>query len=216
MMPTVIIYDPALSAGLPDWVRFGTALRGIEHGVGAITHPKSNEDIRSRALDGLKIINENLKKLVDNPECPTALCNVYVGGFIVVRALNTGCYPALGHLFQNQYSARFDVHQGSCSGILCARIMDYHYDKSTEYQKRIAAALGDENTPAPQLVRDLVATLPDVAREHSEVKVTDEMLKELTTWMFENNSARYNNLSPKEFTSAEDIYGMMTKPQQTL
>merc|ERR1719469_171692 len=32
LMPTVVVYDPSLSAGLPDWVRFGTALRGVEHG----------------------------------------------------------------------------------------------------------------------------------------------------------------------------------------
>eukprot|EP00571_Detonula_confervacea_P007665 CAMPEP_0172321242 /NCGR_PEP_ID=MMETSP1058-20130122/42794_1 /TAXON_ID=83371 /ORGANISM="Detonula confervacea, Strain CCMP 353" /LENGTH=401 /DNA_ID=CAMNT_0013036695 /DNA_START=150 /DNA_END=1355 /DNA_ORIENTATION=- len=212
LMPTVIIYDPALSAGLPDWVRFGTGLRGVEHAVGAVTHPKSNDDIRSRALEGLAIINDNLKKLVSNPECPTTQSNLYVGGFMAVRALNQGCYPSIGHLIQNQYSARFDVHQGSCSGILCARIMDYHYDKSKEYQQRISAALGDENTLATKLVRDLVATLPAVSNEHAQVKVTDEMLKELTQWMFENNLERFNSLSPKEFESVEDIYGMMTKP----
>jgi hypothetical protein len=150
--------------------------------------------------------------MTSNPECPTTQSNLYVGGFIAVRALNQGCYPSIGHLIQNQYSARFDVHQGSCSGILCARIMDYHYDKSKEYQQRISAALGDENTLVTKLVRDLVATLPAVSNEHAQVKVTDEMLKELTQWMFENNLQRFNNLSPKEFESVEDIYGMMTKP----
>jgi maleylacetate reductase len=45
MLPAVIIYDPALSSGLPDWVRFGTALRGVEHAVGAISHPNATEDI---------------------------------------------------------------------------------------------------------------------------------------------------------------------------
>mmetsp|Transcript_28131 Transcript_28131/g.51939 ORF Transcript_28131/g.51939 Transcript_28131/m.51939 type:complete len:450 (-) Transcript_28131:157-1506(-) len=218
MMPTVIIYDPALSAGLPDWVRFGTALRGVEHAVGAMTHPKSNEDIRTRALAGLSIINENLKKLVSNPECPTTQSNIYVGGFIAIRALNTGCYPALGHLIQNQYSARFGVHQGSCSGILCGRIMDYHFDKSKEHQQRVSVALGDDtgNTPAARLVQDLVAMLPAVSNAHAQVGVTDEMLKEFTQWMFENNLPRYNSLSPKDFGSAEDIYGMMTKPLDEL
>eukprot|EP00581_Thalassiosira_minuscula_P016686 CAMPEP_0183727022 /NCGR_PEP_ID=MMETSP0737-20130205/24617_1 /TAXON_ID=385413 /ORGANISM="Thalassiosira miniscula, Strain CCMP1093" /LENGTH=398 /DNA_ID=CAMNT_0025958537 /DNA_START=148 /DNA_END=1344 /DNA_ORIENTATION=+ len=216
LMPTVIVYDPALSAGLPDWVRFGTALRGVEHAVGAVTHPKANEDIRSRALTGLSIIHDNLKKLVKEPECAQTQSNLYVGGFMAIRALNTGCYPALGHLIQNQYSARFDVHQGSCSGILCARIMDYHSEKSNDLQKRIAAALGDESVKAPILVRDLVSTLPGVSNAHEQVKVSDDMLKEFTEWMFANHIARYNALSPKEFTSAEDIYGMMTKPLEEL
>ena len=37
MMPTCVIFDPALADTLPDWVRFGTALRGVEHAVGTIT-----------------------------------------------------------------------------------------------------------------------------------------------------------------------------------
>lgn len=216
MIPDILIYDPALSAGLPDWVRFGTALRGIEHAVGAVTHPKADEDIRTRALTGLAILKENIEKLKETPECPIVQSNVYVGGFMAIRALNTGCYPVLGHLVENQYSARFDVHQGSCSGILCARIMDSHYEKSEELQKRISAAMGDASTPAPRLVRDLAGSLPGVSHEHAQVKVTDDMLVEFTQWMFENNLPRYNGLSPKEFSSVDDIRGMMTKPLNEL
>ena len=212
MMPTVIIYDPKMSTGLPDWVRYGTALRGVEHVVGAVTHPKATEEVRARALAGLKIINDNLKKLVENPECPETQSNIYVGGFMAVRALMMGCYPALGHMIENQYSARFNVHQGSCSGILCARIMDYHYDKSKKYQRMISEALGEPNTPAPRLVRDLVATLPAVSTEHSHAGVTEEMLKEFAEWGFNNSLEKYNNLSPREFLSFEDIYGTLTKP----
>jgi len=216
LMPTVIIYDPALSAGLPDWVRFGTALRGVEHAVGAVTHPKANEDIRTRALHGLSIINANLPKLLADPECPTLQSNIYAGGFIAIRALNTGCYPALGHLIENQYSAKFDVHQGSCSGILCARIMAYHYSESKELQQRISVALGDESTPAPRLVRDLAARLPGVSHEHSTVGVSGDTLTDFMQWMFEGSLARYNTLSPKDFESVEDIRDMMTKPLEDL
>lgn len=135
---------------------------------------------------------------------------------MAIRALNTGCYPALGHLVENQYSARFGVHQGSCSGILCARIMDSHYEKSEELQKRISAAMGDASTPAPRLVRDLAGSLPGVSHEHTQVNVTDDMLGEFTQWMFDNHLPRYNSLSPKGFSRVDDILGMMTKPLDKL
>jgi alcohol dehydrogenase class IV len=215
MLPTVIIYDPALSSGLPDWVRFGTALRGVEHAVGAITHPNATEDIRSRALLGLSILHDNLIRLISNPECPTTNSNTYVGGFIAVRALSPTCYPSIGHLIENLYSAKFNVHQGSCSGILMARIMDYHYEQTKEYQKRVSIALcgGNESTsiPAPILIRDLIRLLPGVKHEHDQVNVTNDMLRELTTWMFANHLDRYNVLCPRKFASVEDIYEMMTK-----
>jgi hypothetical protein len=93
--------------------------------------------------------------------------------------------------------------------------MDYHYKETMEYQKRISIALsgGDETvtTPAPQLLRDLIKILPGVKHEHDQVNVTNDMLRELATWMFENHLERFNILCPRKFTCVEDIYGMMTK-----
>jgi len=40
----------------------------------------------------------------------------------------------------NHYSARFDVHQGSCSGVLCARIMAHHQRDTAPLQARASAA----------------------------------------------------------------------------
>lgn len=121
MMPTCIIFDTTLSRGLPDWVRFGTALRGVEHAIGAICHPNATADIRTRALEGLEFVNKGLKGMVENADSEKAQVNCYLGGWMAIRALNTGgCYPSIAHLIQNHYSARFHVHQGSCSGILSA------------------------------------------------------------------------------------------------
>jgi alcohol dehydrogenase class IV len=216
LMPTLIIYDATMSDGLPDWVRFGTAFRGIEHACGAVTHPKSNNDIRAQALEGLAILNENLNLLIQNPECKTAQNNIYVGGFIAVRALNTGCYPALGHLIENHYSARFNVHQGSCSGIMCARMMNYHKEMSKDHQARISEVLGDADVHAPRLVSALAAKCPGVSKDHKDENVTDEMLKEFSHWEYDNHLARLNQLSPKEFGSAEDVYGMLSQPLDNL
>ena len=225
LMPTVVVYDPALGRGLPDWVRFGTALRGVEHAAGAITHPLADGEIRDRASAGLAAIAGGLRRLVADPECPEAMTRVYVGGFVAIRALNArGCYPAAGHLVQNHYSARFGVHQGGCSGILCARMLDYHIGNSGGQQLLISAALSggggggaaDAAAPAPRLVRDLVATLPGVLSEHAQAGVTEGMLRELADWLFENHAGRLNSLCPRSFQSADDIYGMMTKPLSDL
>ena len=239
LIPTVVVYDPELGRGLPDWVRLGTALRGVEHAVGAITHPKADEDVRTRAAMGLATISDGLRRLVTAAyrEDPEAMRSVYVGGFVAIRALNTrGCYPSIGHLVENHYSARFGVHQGGCSGMLCARILDYHYENSVDRQMLISAALSgggigggrDDGvaaattttaaaaTPAPRLVRDLVATLPGVYSEHAQAGVTESMLREFAHWMFENHIGRLDALCPRSFRNADDIYGMLTKPLSDL
>eukprot|EP00562_Extubocellulus_spinifer_P001420 CAMPEP_0178483550 /NCGR_PEP_ID=MMETSP0696-20121128/7294_1 /TAXON_ID=265572 /ORGANISM="Extubocellulus spinifer, Strain CCMP396" /LENGTH=432 /DNA_ID=CAMNT_0020111075 /DNA_START=42 /DNA_END=1341 /DNA_ORIENTATION=- len=212
MMPTVVIYDPALSKGMPDWVRFGTALRGVEHAVGAVCHPKADEDIRERAISGLRLLNRGLKAMVDDPESEEAQSDCYHGGWMAIRALNTGCYPSLGHLIENHYSARFNVHQGSCSGILCARILNHHGDASLEHQKRISDALGDSGVPAPRMVSGLVSSLPGVSKEHAEEGVTPYMLREFADYEYNHHIDRVSQLSPKPFGSAEEIFDMLTFP----
>eukprot|EP00985_Skeletonema_marinoi_P016647 scaffold8993_cov207-Skeletonema_marinoi.AAC.3 len=225
MMPTVVIFDTTLSRGLPDWVRFGTALRGIEHAIGAICHPKATDDIRARALQGLELVNKGLKGMVQNPDSEEAQVNCYLGGWMAIRALNTGCYPSIAHFIQNQYSARFNVHQGACSGILSARILHHHREESSLYQKSISQALGREDNgdreqqslpSAPQLVSDLVVTLPGVAKDHADAKVDEEMLRDFAEYMYNQHGEKLNKLSPKSFCNAEEFFEMLTLPIASL
>ena len=137
MMPTVVIYDPMLSRGLPDWVRFGTALRGVEHAIGAVCHPQATDEHRASALRGLKMVVDGLRAMVDNPESEDANVDVYRGGWITIRALNEAGYPAIAHFVQNHYSARYGVHQGSCSGVLSARILHQHRSASAKWQELV-------------------------------------------------------------------------------
>lgn len=230
MMPTVVIFDTALSRGLPDWVKFGTALRGVEHAIGAICHPNATHDVRTRALKGLELVTKGLKGMVANSDCEKAQVNCYLGGWMAIRALNTGCYPSVAHLIQNHYSARFNVHQGSCSGILSARILHYHREESLVYQKSIARMLvmGNENDdsveeqeqqPLPsasQLVSDLVAILPGVAKDHSDAQVDEEMLREFAEYMYSQHGEKLNRLCPKSFGSVEEFLDMLTLPIASL
>jgi hypothetical protein len=48
-------------------------------------------------------------------------------------------YPALAHFVQNHYSARYAVHQGSCSGVLSARILHHHRSASAAAQAMVRA-----------------------------------------------------------------------------
>mmetsp|Transcript_27938 Transcript_27938/g.42793 ORF Transcript_27938/g.42793 Transcript_27938/m.42793 type:complete len:405 (-) Transcript_27938:77-1291(-) len=217
MMPNVVIYDSNLSRGMPDWVKFGTALRGVEHAVGAVCHPDATENIRVRALKGLTFVNKGLLGMAKDPDSEKAQVNCYLGGWMAIRALNTGCYPSVAHLIQNHYSARFNVHQGSCSGVLSARILHYHREDSLEHQKRISEALGKyDGEAAPSLISELVATLPGVAKDHADTKVDTQMLKDFSDFMYEKHGAKLNRLSPKPFESAEGFFDMLTLPLESI
>jgi len=223
LIPTVTIFDPSLTSGLPDWVRFGTALRCVEHAVGSATHPRATDEIRNLALQGLKMVRSGLDVMVANPTSTEAALDVYTGGWCAVRALNTnGCYPALGHLIENMYSAKYGVHQGSCSGILCGRILAHHYEGSKEHQDRIAAVLAESSgkdndevskKSAAYLVKELVSMLPGVAQDHSDAGVDVETLRDFVDKL---PIERFNKLSPTPFKDLDDVYNMLTRPLDQL
>lgn len=216
MIPSVVIFDPALLVGLPDWFRFGTALRGVEHAVGAVCSPAATDAVREQALQGLEVINRGLRAMIANPDSPEGQTDCYFGGWYSIHALFTGCYPALGHLTENQYSARFNVHQGSCSGILCARIMAHHREVTGPLLAKIAAALGSPDASGPRAVTDLVAQLPGVAKDHAEAAVEEHKLDDFACWLFKKHAERLNKLSPKPFAAAEDVLAMLAKPLSSL
>jgi maleylacetate reductase len=218
LMPTVIVYDPALSAGLPDWVRFGTALRGIEHGIGAVCSSSEgvSGEVIDAALEGLRLVVRGLEGMVAEPTAREAQLDCYRGGWVTIRALNTAGYPALAHFVQNHYSARFNVHQGACSGILSARILRHHAAATAPQQARLAAALGAPDEPAPRQLQRLVARLPGLSQEHAEVQVTPAALREFAEWLYATHAPKLNRLSAVPFASAEAVLEMLAWPLASL
>ena len=77
-------------------------------------------------------------------------------------------YYAAGHWLENQFSARYSVHQ-SCSALLM-RILHFHKQDTAEAQKLISKALGDPDASAAKLVKDLIDSCPDLPRKYEDVE----------------------------------------------
>ena len=97
----------------------------------------------ARSRLGQVLTARGLREMIGEPTSAAAARDVYTGGLLAIRALNDGCYPALGHFVANHYSARFDVHQGSCSGVLCARIMAHHQRDTAPLQACVSSCIAD-------------------------------------------------------------------------
>ena len=92
-------------------MRFGTALRGVEHGIGAVcsTSEGVSGEVVDAALEGVRLLARGLEGMLTEPEAREEQLDCYRGGWLTIRALNTAGYPALAHFVQNHYSARFHV-----------------------------------------------------------------------------------------------------------
>ena len=122
---------------------------------------------------------------------------------------------------------RFGVHQGACSGILCARLLAYHAEESAPMQQRIAQVLsanvhatkgesvgGEEGHSAARLLANLIKSLPGVPSEHSNTEKVSE--KALSEFAMTAPLERLNSLSPKKFQTAEEFLAALKRPLSEL
>ena len=205
-MPTLILFDPTLGQDSPNWLKFGTLLRSVDHSVEAITHKKASETTTALGVKALALIQEGLKLLTEDPKSKDGMCKVFEGGWAGISAY-ASIYYAAGHWLENQFSARYSVHQGSCSALLMWRILHFHKQDTAEAQKLISKALGDPDASAAKLVKDLIDSCPDLPRKYEDVEsVKQDDFEEFAKIQ---QIAMLNRLSPRQFTDFNDVLSIL-------
>jgi alcohol dehydrogenase class IV len=245
LVPTGVIFDPTLSASAPDWLRYGTALRCVDHAVEAATHPAADEATLELAIAGLAQVAGGLRAMTAAPSSASgtgADSLVYRGGVHAMVAFSGVGYGA-GHFLENQFSARFGVHQGACSSLLMWRVLHHHRRDaaSAAAQERIARALGSASSDsdggaaaeaaaaaaaavaggpgasAARLVHDLCAGTPGMPVDYSDLgdgAPSPEDLAAFSDFMFEEHAETLNKHCPEPFRNAEDVLKvMLTSPR---
>ena len=77
---------------------------------------------------------------------------------------------------------------------------------------QLSEALGSPGVAAPRLVRDLVSTLPGVAKDHDDAGVDPESLGDFAQFLYDVHGAKLNSLSPKQFESVAELHDMLRYP----
>ena len=213
MMPTVVCFDPALAAGAPDWLLYGTALRAVDHCVESVTSPHASSETQKLGLKGLRLVVRGLNGMLVDRFSSEAQQNVFIGGWNGILAMLNVGYAA-GHFIENQLSAKWAVHQGACSALLMANVLRYHSTShvSAAQQQRISSTLGFPAQPAAELIGDLahrVIARAGMPRTLADVGATGEALQAFAAEVFEVHSQTLNNISPRPFQSSEDLLELL-------
>jgi maleylacetate reductase len=220
MMPTLVCFDPALTSGCPDWLLYGTALRAVDHCIEAATSSRASEATRVLALKGLGLVQRGLAGMLDDRNSAAAQADVYYGGWNGILAMLNVGYAA-GHFLENQFSARFAVHQGACSALIMAPMLRWHAEVTAPQQGRIAEVLAPtvvlaDRPSAADLVQQMVdsvaerAGIPSTLDEISNA--TPEALRLWSADVFAQHAATLNVICPREFGSALELLSLVTAP----
>ncbi len=140
IMPRVAILDPELTVGLPAKLTAATGMDALAHNLEAYCAPFYHPWSAGVALEGMRLVKDNLARAVRKPGDLDARGNMLVASAMGATAAQRvrGAIHALSHPFGGLY----DAHHGLLNGIIMPYVLKANRRKIEKDIVRAAAYLG--------------------------------------------------------------------------
>jgi alcohol dehydrogenase class IV len=163
LIPDIAIVDPELTYSLPPAITASTGMDAMTHCIEAFTNKYSHPMIDIIALDGIRLIAENLEKVVKDGADQQArwamsLASLY-GGFCL-GPVNTAATHALAY----PLGGEFKIAHGVSNSVLLPFIMTYNLPSCVEKYARMARVMGvKEKGPEKEIARQGILKIREIA-----------------------------------------------------
>ena len=141
LVPDVVIIDPALMISLPTEVTAATGLDALTHCLEAYTNLYAHPFIDMYALEGIRLIADNLVKAVNDGTDEDARTQLAIGslmGGFCLGPVNTAGVHALSYPLGSMYH----IAHGLSNALLLPFVMEYNIPAAPERYAAVARALG--------------------------------------------------------------------------
>lgn len=178
--PNAAILDPRMTVSLPGMMTVTTAMDAMTHAVEAMTSIMSNPVCDGHAIQAIKLIRENLPKVVAEPGNEKARLNLQIAATMAGWAF-TIAQVGLAHGMAHTLGTLHHLPHGAACGIVLPKVMRYNVDFATDKLASVAQAMGvntlgmDQKTAA-LAAADAIETL--MKETGHPMKLSEEGLKE--------------------------------------
>lgn len=142
ILPTIVIADPALTVGMPDWVTAGTGMDAFAHCLEAYSAPSYHPMGDGIALEGMRLVQEFLPRAYrDNADLEAR------GQMMAAAAMGAVAFQkGLGvvHAISHAVAACYGSHHGTTNAVLIPRALTFNRPAIETKITRAAAYLGLE------------------------------------------------------------------------
>ncbi len=214
LVPDAAYVDPELSAGVPAAVTAATGIDALTHCLEAYTNKFSHPMVDLFALEGIRLISDNLKKACDDGNDLEARANVALGslyGGMCLGPVNTAAVHALAY----PLGSMFKVPHGLSNALLLPYVMEFNMPTVLEKYAKVASVLGAHpgRTPEEYAFNGIVKLKSimescGVPARLSEIDIPESALVEMTDGAIKVERLLKNN--PREL-SREDILEIYKK-----
>lgn len=177
VLPSVVICDPELTVGMPAFVTAGTGLDAFAHCVEAFSSPHYHPMSQGIAIEGMKLVIDNLPKAYAEPGDLQARANMMSAAMMGATAFQKGLGAI--HALSHPIGAMHHTHHGTTNAVcmpavlaLNAPLIQGRFDEVAGYLgiaggfAGFCTFVGEFNASfgIPNRLSDLGVTDPDISR----------------------------------------------------
>lgn len=140
LMPAVTICDPALTVGMPRFITAGTGMDALAHCLEAYSSPFYHPMSQGIALEGMRLVFENLPKVYDNPGDLDARAHMMSAAAMGAVAFQKGLGAI--HSLSHPIGAVYNTHHGTTNAVVMPMVLEFNRHAIEDRITAAAAYLG--------------------------------------------------------------------------
>ncbi|MGD6942727.1 iron-containing alcohol dehydrogenase [Cytobacillus gottheilii] len=140
MIPDYVILDPQLIRNLPKQIIAATGVDALAHAVECYTSNKATPFSNVYALEGAKLIFENIRQAYNEPENMKAKEAMLIGAFYGGVAI-TGSGTTAVHALSYPLGGKYHIPHGVSNAILFETVMNFNKDACADQLADICDAI---------------------------------------------------------------------------
>jgi hypothetical protein len=139
-MPAVTICDPGLTVGMPRFITAGTGMDALAHCLEAYCSPFYHPMSQGIALEGMRLVFENLPKVYADPNDLDARAHMMSAAAMGAVAFQKGLGAI--HSLSHPVGAVYGTHHGTTNAVVMPMVLDFNRKAIDTRIKAAAAYLG--------------------------------------------------------------------------
>jgi alcohol dehydrogenase class IV len=140
LLPAVTICDPELTVGMPKFITAGTGMDALAHCLEAFCSPFYHPMSQGIALEGMRLVFENLPKAYANPTDLEARAHMMSAAAMGAVAFQKGLGAI--HSLSHPIGAVYGTHHGTTNAVVMPMVLDYNRAAIEDRIEKAAAYLG--------------------------------------------------------------------------
>ena len=143
MLPQIAILDPSLTLNLPKSITAGTGMDVLAHCIEAYSSPFYHPMAEGTALEGLRLVKENIQEVYHNGNNVEARSHMLVASMMGAAAFQKGLGAI--HSITHPVNSLYKTHHGTTNGTVMPFVLNYNRSVIEEKFTRLAIFLDIKN-----------------------------------------------------------------------